>query len=510
MSLGPIKKSQKYKKIMIFSYAFENNIKLVLPELFLASSIIGLLFFGSFVSLSRSNRYPLVAANVNYLLILVLAFTLFLVVNNPLVSGSVFNGVIVIDWLSTVAKISVLGSSIGCLLLSSGYVKIYQINNFEYFVIVALAVFGQLVLISSGDFLTAYLALEVQSFAFYLMAAFKRDSAYSTEAGLKYFLLGSLSSTLLLFGVSLLYGFFGTTNFSILSLLLFETNDFQLLIDIAFFLILIGLLFKLSAAPFHVWSPDVYEGAPLNSTIFFAVVPKISILVLFFRVYVVLVNNSDIWGIAILMSSVCSVVIGSLVTLKQKRLKKLFAYSGINHVGYVLLGSSMFTVESVSSVFFYLFSYMLTGLSIWGIISVLKRADAVEESTATIADLGALVKVNPILAVILAICLFSLAGIPPFVGFYAKLGIFQSALNSGFFVIASFIILTSVISTFYYIRLIKFAYFESSSKEWIFYAPISAAQGTVIAFSFLGVVFLFYNPLLLNLLSYKMGMSLFL
>jgi NADH-quinone oxidoreductase subunit N len=495
---------------MIFSYAFENNINLVLPELFLCSSIIGLLFFGSFVSLSRSYRYPLVATNVGYLLILALLLTLILVIHNPLVSGSVFNGVFIVDGLSTVAKISVLISSIGCLFISSGYVKTYQINNFEYFVIVALAIFGQLILISSADFLTAYLALEIQSFAFYLMAAFKRDSAYSTEAGLKYFLLGSFSSTLLLFGVSLLYGFFGTTNFSILSLLLFESTDFKTLADIAFFLILIGLLFKLAAAPFHIWSPDVYEGAPLNSTIFFAIVPKISIMVLLFRIYGALASSSDIWGVAILVSSVCSVIVGSFVTLKQKRLKKLLAYSGINHVGYLLLGVSMFTVESVSSVFFYLFAYMITGLAMWGIVSVLKRADSVGSHTTTIADLGAMVKVNPTLAVILAICLFSLAGIPPLIGFYAKLGIFQSALNSGFFTIASFIILTSVISTFYYIRLIKSAYFESSYKEWVFYAPLSAAQATVITLSFFAIVFLFYDPLLLNLLSYKMAMSLFL
>ena len=307
---------------MIFSYAFENNIKVVLPELFLCSSIIGLLFFGSFVSLSRNYRYPLIAANTGYLLVLALLFTLLLVVHNPLVSSSVFNGVFVVDWLSTIAKISILASSIGCLLISSGYVKTYRINNFEYFVIVALAVFGQLILVSSADFLTAYLALEIQSFAFYLMAAFKRDSAYSTEAGLKYFLLGSFSSTLLLFGVSLLYGFFGTTNLSVLSLLLFEMNDFKTLADIAFSLILIGLLFKLAAAPFHIWSPDVYEGAPLNSTIFFAIVPKISILVFLFRIYAALANSSEIWGVALLVSSILSVIIGSFVTLKQKRLKR--------------------------------------------------------------------------------------------------------------------------------------------------------------------------------------------
>jgi NADH-quinone oxidoreductase subunit N len=269
-------------------------------------------------------------------------------------------------------------------------------------------------------------------------------------------------------------------------------------------------LFKLAAAPFHIWSPDVYEGAPLNSTIFFAVVPKISILVLFFRIYSVLVNNTDIWGVAILVSSICSVIIGSFVTLKQKRLKKLLAYSGVNHVGYLLLGASMFTLESVSAVFFYLFAYMITGLCMWGIVSALKPADSVGVRTSTIADLGAMVKVNPVLALILAVCLFSLAGIPPLVGFYAKLGIFQSAVNSGFFVIASFIILTSVISTFYYIRLIKSAYFESSAKEWVFYAPLSATQGVMITLPFFGIVFLFYNPLILNLLSYKMAMSLFL
>jgi NADH-quinone oxidoreductase subunit N len=231
---------------------------------------------------------------------------------------------------------------------------------------------------------------------------------------------------------------------------------------------------------------------------------------LFFRIYAVLVNNSDIWGVAILVSSVCSVIIGSFVTLKQKRLKKLLAYSGINHVGYLLLGASMFTLESVGSVFFYLFTYMITGLCMWGIVSVLKRADSTSSHTATIADLGAMVKVNPILAFVLAICLFSLAGIPPLVGFYAKLGIFQSAVNSGFFVVASFIIMTSVISTFYYIRLIKSAYFESSYKKWAFYAPLSGIQGTMITLPFFGIVFLFYDPLLLNLLSYKMAMSLFL
>jgi NADH-quinone oxidoreductase subunit N len=243
------------KKIMIFSYAFENNIKLVLPELFLLSSIIGLLFFGSFVSLSRSYRYPLVATNVGYLLILALLLTLFLVIHNPLASGSVFNGVFVVDWLSTVAKISVLVSSIGCLFLSSSYVKTYQINNFEYFVIVALAVFGQLVLISSADFLTADLALEIQSFCFYILASFKRDDSYSTEAGLKYFLLGAIASGMLLFGCSLVYGFAGSIHFENLSKIFLGSIEFSnesfFGVVIALLFINVALLFKLGIAPFH-------------------------------------------------------------------------------------------------------------------------------------------------------------------------------------------------------------------------------------------------------------------
>jgi NADH-quinone oxidoreductase subunit N len=301
--------------------------------------------------------------NVGNLLVLTLLLTFLLVFHSPL-RGVIFNGILTVDWLSALAKAAILISSVACVLMSLNYVKLSRVNNFEYFVIIAFAVLGQLVLVSSTDFLTAYLALEIQSFAFYLMASFKRDSAYSTEAGLKYFLLGSFSSTLLLFGVSILYGFFGTTNFSILNLLLFDSISFHLLTDIAFFLILVGLLFKLAAAPFHVWSPDVYEGSPFSSAVFFAVVPKISVIILLFRVYPLVIECSDVWSVTILISSVCSVVIGSFVTLKQKRLKKLLAYSGVNHVGYLLLASSLFNLDSISAVFFYLFSYMVTGLCI--------------------------------------------------------------------------------------------------------------------------------------------------
>jgi NADH-quinone oxidoreductase subunit N len=202
------------------------------------------------------------------------------------------------------------------------------------------------------------------------------------------------------------------------------------------------------------------------------------------------------------------VIIGAFVTLKQKRLKKLLAYSGVNHVGYLLLGLSFFTVDSISAVFLYLLVYMVTGVCAWGVVSALNKADATSSSTPTIGSLAGLVKTNPMLALIFSLCLFSLGGIPPLLGFYAKFGIFQVALNSGFFVVGSFIILTSVVSTFYYIRLIKSIYFENTSVNWIFYKPISPQHSVVVCFSFFIVVFGFYNPLLLGLVSQKMALTL--
>lgn len=492
---------------MTFSYLFENNIRLVIPEIFLACAIISILMFGCFTSFTKFYKYPIISLNTGYLLILVFLFSSFLIINNPLIFGTAFNGCFIVDCLSITSKTAILISSIACLLISMDYINVYRINSFEYFIIVALSVFGQLILISSCDFVMAYIALEIQSFCFYIMAAFKRDSAHSTEAGLKYFLLGSFSSTLLLFGLSLIYGSFGTTSFGNLGILLFEIVDLPVLSYFGFALIFVGLLFKLAAAPFHIWSPDVYEGSPFISTVFFAVVPKISVLVLLLRVFVILNATSEIWCFTFLFSSVFSVIIGAFVTLKQKRLKKLLAYSGVNHVGYLLLGLSFFTVDSISAVFLYLLVYMVTGVCTWGVVSALNNVDA-RPSTHTVGSLAGLVKTNPTLAFIFSLCLFSLGGIPPLLGFYAKFGIFQVALNSGFFVVGSFIILTSVVSTFYYIRLIKSIYFENTSVNWIFYKPISPQHSVVVCFSFFIIVFGFYNPLLLGLVSQKMALTL--
>jgi NADH-quinone oxidoreductase subunit N len=493
---------------MILSYTFENNLKIIIPEIFLFSSIVVLLFFGCFIGLSLIFRYPLLNLIISKVLILVLVFSAVLMINNPVANGCCFNGCVNIDDASFFVKLSIVFSSICCFLISNNYIKNYQINNFEFFIVVALAVFGLNLLVMSSDFLTSYIVLELQSFCFYILAAFKRSSAYSTEAGLKYFLLGSFSSTLLVFGITLIYGIFGTVNFSLLHLIVFENNNLFFLDKLGFIFIFVGLLFKLAAAPFHIWSPDVYEGSPLISTIFFAVVPKISILLFIFRVFSIISDKNNFFVSIFLISSVFSVIVGSLVTLKQKRLKKLLAYSSVNHVGYLLLGVSLFSIESISAVFFYVLSYMITSLCVWSIVFSLQPARALNYRTFNLVDFGAVLKTNLLLASIFGICLFSMAGVPPLVGFYAKLNIFQSAINAGFILIACFIILMSVVSTFYYIRLIKSAFFENSIKKWFFFAPVNSSHAVVMSTTFILLWVLFFNPLILDLISYKIVLSL--
>jgi proton-translocating NADH-quinone oxidoreductase chain N len=492
---------------MFFNFLSFNHIKLIIPEFFLLSSIFSILLFGCFLGLSKNFFFPLLNFVINNILVLILFFLIFLVINNPIPVALIFNGIFVIDNASSFAKISIALFSICCLLISFSFVKIYKINNFEFFIVIGLSVLGLNILICSADFLLAYIALELQSFCFYILAAFKKNSAYSTESGLKYFLLGSFSSTIMLFSISVIYALFGTTNFLLLNLLIFDNNNISFLAVISFVLIFTGLLFKLSAAPFHFWAPDVYEGSPTNSTVFFAVVPKISVLILTVRVFVIFSNNSNFFSSLFLFCSVLSIVVGSFITLKQKRLKKLIAFSSINHVGYILLGVSLLTIESTSAVFFYIITYSITSLALWGSLSFLKTENKNRYRTFNIADLGAMIKINPFLCFIFSTCLFSMAGIPPLVGFYAKLNIFQSAINAGFIVVACFIVLTSIVSTFYYIRLVKSAFFENSAKKWFFFFKITKKHALITVLSFFLVFLLFFNPFVLNLISYKIALS---
>jgi len=360
-----------------------------------------------------------------------------------------------------------------------------------------------MLLCSSFDLISVYLAIELQSLCLYVLAAFNRESAYSTEAGLKYFILGAFASGLLLFGISIIYGFTGTTNFEDLHILFSLDSDNQHAIQTGIIFLSCAFLFKLAASPFHVWSPDVYDGAPLNSTIFFAVVPKIALVVIFLRLFVFCFGSQPhYWQYLVSFCAVSSVVTGSFMALKQRKLKRLLAYSSIGHVGYILIAISSGSLEGFHASAIYIVTYMLMSVGIWSIVSSLENYDLVKR-TRTLTDLAMISKSNPVLAFSTAIIIFSMAGVPPLAGFYAKLCVFTASINASMYIYSIVMIMVSVVSTYYYIRLIKTVYFEKISAR-TFYKPISKEISLVLGFSFFFTVFFFVNPNLLWLVTYEM------
>jgi NADH-quinone oxidoreductase subunit N len=508
---------------MDFSSIFTNDIKIILPEIFIASSILVLIIHGILLTASSVYNFPLINKSVSYLSILILIFTLLLLWNNSICFRAIFNNIFIFDDLAFFSKSFVIASTIACLLMSQDYINFYRLNSFEYCILILFAVLGLLLLISSSDLISAYLAIEMQSLSFYVLASFKRNSAFSTEAGLKYFILGAFSSSLILFGSSILYGFTGTTNFENLFYLLNDIslnalNDsliygykfyyYYIAVIISSLFIAVGLLFKLAAAPFHMWSPDVYEGSPMSSTALFAIVPKIAILVLFARIFL---NNffNEIywWQIIIIFSAILSVLIGSFVSLKQRKIKRLIAYSAISHVGYLLIAFATGSFIGIQALFFYIFIYMITGICIWLILLSTQIFNTSQNNGQNLADLSSLVNTNPLLAITFAITVFSLSGVPPLAGFYAKMQIFLASMESSMYIVSLIGIMSSVISTFYYIRIIKILYFEKN-LNWNFYKSMNQNKSILLGITLFFIIFLFLNPNLLNLWSYKISIIL--
>jgi NADH-quinone oxidoreductase subunit N len=345
-----------------------------------------------------------------------------------------------------------------------------------------------------------------------VLAASKKNSSFSTEAGLKYFILGSFSSALLLFGISVLYGCTGTTNFDNFYLLFsgIDRETFLLTapVEKALIFIAAAFFFKIAAAPFHMWSPDVYEGSPTSSTIFFAVIPKIALFAVFLRLFQTIFSSfEETFLFALIFFSISSVIVGSFVALRQKKLKRLLAYSSISHVGYMLLAFSANSLEGTQSLFFYLIVYMITSVCIWSVVLSLNTTTNMERSK-TLIDLASVSNFNPMLGFTAMLAFFSLAGVPPLVGFFAKMEIFVSALGSSLFFASLIAILSSVISSYYYIRLIKTMYFEKrEDNSFVFSVTYPCAFAMGLASFFL--LYLFLNPTLLLLLTQKMALCLF-
>ena len=345
------------------------------------------------------------------------------------------------------------------MLSSFDYIKLIGINKIEYPILILSATLGMMIMISSYDLIVFYMGLELQSLSLYVLVSFNRDSYRSTEAGLKYFVLSALSSGLLLYGCSLIYGFSNSTNFDLIAQNIDQFNTGSIF-GIVF--ILVGLAFKVSAVPFHMWAPDVYEGSPTSVTAFFAIVPKVAALTVFIRfLYVPFINLVDQWQMIIIFISLASMILGAVAAIGQTNLKRLMAYSAIGHMGYALAGLATGSNEGIQSTVIYLSIYLLMNLGIFSCIFMMKRKDIFYED---IQDLSGLSKNHPIISVCLLVLLFSLAGIPPLAGFFAKFYVFMAVIKVEMYTLAIIGLITTVISAFYYLRIIKIIYFDDPKE----------------------------------------------
>ena len=431
------------------------NLNLVLPEIFISLSIMFLLVLGVF-----KNDSSKITFNIS---LLVLLITAIITLNETFSIDRItlFKDSVVIDYMSSLMKIITLLGAFLVLVISSAYLKTFKIYKIEYPILILCSVLGMMVMISSNDLMVFYMGLELQSLALYVLATFNRDQLKSSEAGLKYFVLSALSSGLLLYGCSLIYGFSGSTNFNIISNQL-NSNEYVLTFGIVF--ILVGLAFKISAVPFHMWAPDVYEGSPTSVTLFFTMVPKIAALTIFIRfLYVPFLNLIDQWQMIIIFLSIASMLFGAIAAIGQTNIKRLIAYSSIGHIGYTLAGLATGSNEGIQSSIIYISIYVVMNLALFSCLLMLKRNNQYFED---IEDLSGLSKNHPLLSLSLLVILFSLAGIPPLAGFFAKFYIFKAVIEQSMYFLAIVGLLSTVVAAFYYLRIIKIIYFDKEKEKY--------------------------------------------
>ena len=458
-----------------------NNINLILPEIFISLSIMFLLVLGVFKKNSSKLVYNIA--------LLVFLFSIIITLNETYSIDRItlFNDSIVIDYMSSLMKIITLVSAFFVLVISPSYLKTFKIFKIEYPVLILSSVLGMMVMISSNDLMVFYMGLELQSLALYVLATFNRDQLKSSEAGLKYFVLSALSSGLLLYGCSLVYGFSGSTNFDIISYQL-NSNEYALTFGIVF--ILVGLAFKISAVPFHMWAPDVYEGSPTSVTLFFTMVPKIAALTVFIRfLYVPFLNLIDQWQIIIIFLSIASMLFGAIAAIGQKNIKRLIAYSSISHIGYTLAGLTTGSNDGIQSSIIYITIYVIMNLALFSCLLMLKRNNKYYEN---IEDLSGLSRNHPLLSLSFLIILFSLAGIPPLAGFFAKFYVFMAVLEQSMYFLAIVGLLSTVIAAFYYLRIIKIIYFDKETDK--FDGDHSLWLKSSLTFSTILILFYFIFP----------------
>ena len=427
----------------------ESSIEVVLPEMMLSIYAMAGLLLAVYTSKDGMARM---------LCWITTAVFIFVAAWIGLRSGApalAFGGMFKADDFSVFAKIGVLLSAAAVLAMSVEYLGRRELLRFEYPMLLALAVVGMMVMVSAGDFMTLYLGLELQSLAAYVIASIRRDSVRSTEAGLKYFVLGSLSSGLLLYGISLIYGFAGTTTFN--GVFASQIGDLPLGVLFGLVFVLSGLAFKISAAPFHMWTPDVYEGSPTPVTAFFATAPKIAAMALFARVaYDAFGSSTSDWQQVVVVLSLASMFLGSVAAIGQRDIKRLMAYSSIAHMGYALMGLAAGTTLGVQSMLVYMAIYVVMNVGTFAFILMMEREG---RPVTDIAALSGYATYEPTKALAVLILMFSMAGVPPLIGFFAKFYVLQAAVDAGLVWLAVLGVIASVIGAYYYLRIVYLMYF---------------------------------------------------
>src|ERR1700757_3500444 len=450
-----------------------------LPEIVLAIGAMVLLMVGAF-------RGEQTAKGIEGAAILLLVLTGLIVVLLPAGKLVTFGGSFIVDGFARFLKLLALAGSAAAILMSSNYLALEKRETFEYSILILLSTTGMMMLISAADLIALYLGLELMSLALYVVAAINRDSVRSTEAGLKYFVLGALSSGMLLYGASLIYGFTGTVSFAGIAAAVTVSNV-GLVFGLVF--LLAGLCFKVSAVPFHMWTPDVYEGAPTPVTAFFASAPKVAALAVFTRVTLTAFPGIvSQWQQILVFVAIASMVLGSFAAIGQSNIKRLMAYSSIGHMGYALIGLAVGTPDGVRGVLVYLIVYVFMSAGAFAcIICMQRRGRALEQ----ISDLNGLARTDPGLALALAVFMFSMAGIPPLSGFFGKLYVFLAAVQTGMWALAVIGVLTSVVGAFYYLRVVKVMYFDAPEAP---FDPRPASLSFVAAATALFTTFFFIFP----------------
>ena len=462
----------------------------ILPELALVGGAMALLMLGVFRKDDEAT-----ASLVTWLAIAVIVAAAFLVIRQPGPAQALFDGAFVVDRFARFMKVLTLVGAAVALILSIDYLREARIHRFEFPVLVLLATTGMMMMISAGDLIALYIGLELQSLSLYVLAAWRRDSVHSSEAGLKYFVLGALSSGMLLYGASLVYGFTGSVQFARIAAVTAQQgagDSIGLIIGLVF--VLVGLAFKISAVPFHMWTPDVYEGAPTPVTAFFAAAPKMAAMALLARVLLTGFPSLEIvpkWQQIIVFLAIASMLLGAFAAIGQTNIKRLMAYSSIGHVGFALVGLASGTVEGTSGLVVYLAIYLVMTLGAFAAILSMRRADGMVED---ISELAGLATTNLSMAVMLGFLLFSLAGIPWLAGFFAKFYVFAAAIKAGLYPLAIIGVLASCVAAYYYLRIVKIMFMDEPKDAFL---PVPTKAGFVLAAaSFLVTFYVLYpSPL---------------